>query len=100
MKCPHCKKAMRQVTSVMKEDGVEFAMHKCDCGEELLDMRQLKLLAEKYRKLRKAKDVTFAKWGNSIAVRIPKDVAEEFRITSGTSGILTKDKQGIRIIPT
>ena len=70
-----------------------------NCGEEIMTMQQLKVLANKYRKLRKAKEITFSKWGNSIAIRIPRDIVEEYQITSGKQGILTKDKEGIRIIP-
>ena len=50
-------------------------------------------------KLKHAKEITFAKWGNSIAIRIPIDIVDEYNIKSGSHGILTKDKEGIRIIP-
>ncbi len=100
MKCPICKGKMEKVKDLIKEDKVEFEAFKCvSCGEEIMNMSQLKNLAQKYRKMRQAKEITFAKWGNSIAVRIPSDIAEEYNITSGKQGILTKDKQGIKIIP-
>lgn len=102
MKCPICNKGeMEKIKDVIKQDGVEFEAFRCkSCGEEIMNMKQLKVLAQKYRKLRKAKDITFAKWGNSIAIRIPRDVVDEYHITSGKHGVLTKDKDGIRIIPT
>lgn len=101
MKCPICKGTMEKIKDMIKQDGVEFEAFRCkSCGEEIMDMKQLKVLAHKYRKLRKAKEITFAKWGNSIAVRIPSDIINEYNITSGKQGILTKDKEGIRIIPT
>ena len=91
---------MKVIKDVMEEDGVDYELFKCtSCGEELLDMKQLKVLANKYRKLRKAKEVTFTKWGNSIAVRIPQDIVHEYKIKVGKSGILTKEKNGIKIIP-
>lgn len=100
MECPICKGKMEKVRDKIKEDGIAFEAFKCQsCGEEIMNMRQLKLLADKYRKLRKAKEITFAKWGNSIAVRIPSEIAEEYKIKSGRSGIITKDKEGIKIIP-
>jgi antitoxin component of MazEF toxin-antitoxin module len=64
-----------------------------------MNMSQLKSLANKYRKLKKSKEITFAKWGNSIAVRIPSDYAKEFKIHPGKHGLLTKDEKGIRILP-
>ncbi len=101
MKCPTCNGEMEKIKDEIKQDKVEFEAFRCNsCGEEIMDMKQLKVLANKYRKLRKAKEITFAKWGNSIAVRIPNDIINEYNITSGKQGILTRDKEGIKIIPT
>ena len=101
MRCPICKGKMEKIEDTIKQDNIDFEAFRCvSCGEELMDMKQLKSLAQKYRRLRKAKEITFAKWGNSIAVRIPNDIVNEYSITSGKQGILTKDKEGIRIIPT
>lgn len=101
MNCPLCKKGnMQKVKDIIKQDGVEFEAFKCsNCGEELLNMNQLKILADKYRTLRKSKEIAFSKWGNSIALRIPKEIVKEYNIKSGTRAILTKDKQGIKIVP-
>ena len=92
---------MEKKKDVMEQDGIDFEAYKCQkCGEEIMNMKQLQALASKYRKLRHAKDITFAKWGNSLAVRIPSDIADEFHISAGKRGTLTKDKEGIKIIPT
>ena len=101
MRCPVCQKGtMEKKKDVIEQDKVEFEAFKCsECGEEIMTMKQLKVLAGKYRRLRDAKEITFAKWGNSIAVRIPSDIAEEYNISAGKHGILTKDKEGIRLIP-
>lgn len=91
---------MEKVKDIMKQDNIDFEAFKClSCGEEILDMKQLKILAGKYRKLRKIKEVTFAKWGNSIAIRIPSNIVEEYKITSGKHAIMTTDKEGIKIMP-
>ena len=102
MKCPTCQKGtMEKMKDIIEQDGVEFDAFKCtECGEEIMTMKQLKVLAGKYRKLRDAKDITFAKWGNSIAVRIPSEIVEQYNISPGKHGTLTKDKEGIKIIPT
>ena len=101
MECPICKKGtMEKTKDTIKQDGIEYETFKCvTCGEELMNMHQLKALASKYRKLRKAKDVVFSKWGNSIAVRIPCEIVGEYNISEGKHGVLTTDKEGIRIIP-
>lgn len=86
--------------SSIVQDGIDFESYKCtSCGEEILDMKQLAKLAKCYRSLRKAKEITFAKWGNSIAVRIPNELVNEFNIQEGKHGVITKDNKGIRIIP-
>lgn len=101
MKCPTClKETMELVKDTMEQDEVDFDAYRCSkCGEEIMTMKQLKVLAGKYRVLRKAKEVTFAKWGNSIAVRIPSDIVEEYGFDVGKHGLLKKDKEGIKIIP-
>ncbi len=87
-----------KIKDKIHEDNVDFEAYKCSsCGEELLDMHQLKGLATKYRELRKAKEITFAKWGNSIAVRIPVEIAEEFKIKAGKHGFINTDEEGIKI---
>ncbi len=101
MKCPVCEKGRMVIArDTMPSEGVPFEFYRClKCGEELLDMKQLGRLAKEYRKLRKAKEIQFSKWGNSIAVRIPKEIVDEYRIKPGREGLITKDKEGIKIIP-
>ncbi len=100
MKCPTCNKGkLEKITDKIKEDNVEYEAYRCSsCKEEIMDMKQLGSLAKRYRDLRQAKAVTFAKWGNSIAVRIPNEIAKEYSIKSGKQGLITKDKNGIKII--
>ncbi|MBI2110027.1 hypothetical protein HYT58_02545 [Candidatus Woesearchaeota archaeon] len=101
MKCPTCNKGkMERVIDKIKKDNINFEAFKCNsCGEEIMDMKQLKVLSNKYRKLRESREITFSRWGNSIAVRIPGEIIKEYNITSGIHGLLTTDKEGIKIIP-
>ncbi len=68
MKCPNCeKKKIKLKKDIIKQDGVEFEAYHCiKCGEEIMDMKQLKVLTKKYRQLKNSKEITFAKWGNSL----------------------------------
>jgi transposase-like protein len=102
MKCPICKTGeMKKIVDNIKQDGVNFEAFRCSsCGEELMNMQQLKTVAQQYRTLREAKKIVFSQWGNSIAVRIPQDIVKEYQITSGKQGLLKKEKGGIKIIPT
>jgi len=101
MKCPSCNKGeMKKVKGIIEEDGIEYEGFRCNqCNEEIMNMSQLKILATKYRKLQRGKQITFQKWGNSFAIRIPDDIVKEFSIKPGAIGILTRDKLGIKIIP-
>lgn len=102
MKCPTCNKGeMEKIKDIIKQDGIEFEAFRCElCREEIMNMKQLKNLSQEYRKLKQAKEITFAKWGNSLAVRIPKDIVNEYHLKSGKRGILTKAKDGIKLIAT
>lgn len=40
---------MENVKEVIKQDGVEFEVFRCkSCGETIMNMKQLKVLAHKY----------------------------------------------------
>src|SRR3989344_3812614 len=99
MKCPICKKGnMNKVTDFIKQDNIKFETFKCDnCGEELMNGKQLKSLANKYRQLKMAKAISFAKWGNSIAIRIPNEFIKEYNIKPGKQAMLIKEKNSLRI---
>ena len=59
MNCPTCQKGkMKKVKDVIEKDGICFEAFRCaDCGEEIMTMKQLNVLAHKYRKLRQAKEL-------------------------------------------
>ena len=101
MKCPICKKGtMNKVVDFIKQDNIEFGTFKCNnCSEKLMNGKQLKNLASKYRQLRMAKVVSFAKWGNSIAIRIPNEFIKDYNIRPGKQARLIKEKNSIRITP-
>lgn len=99
MKCPHCKKEMTEKKGMMKEDDIEYSFYRCtSCKKDLLDMKQLHEVAEKYRKLKDTEKVTFAKWGNSLAVRISKATANALHISPGEHGRLFREKNTLKIV--
>ena len=100
MECPLCKGKMNIVKDIMPKEKVDFEAYQCEkCGEQLINMQQLKVLAKKYRDLRKAKDTIFAKWGNSLAVRIPIEILGEMGIKEGTHALIKREKDAIKIVP-
>ncbi len=99
--CPVCNGNMEKVKDSMPEDNIDFEAYKCvSCGEKLMNMNQLGVLAEKYRNLRKAKEVKFQKWGNSLAVRIPKELVDELHLAPKKKGLAIKEKNSLKIIIT
>ena len=99
VKCKICGGDVEKKMGVMEEGGVEYEYFRCSkCSEEYLNMGQLEKVAVEFRKLKEAKEVTFQKWGNSIAVRIPKEIADAYDISSGKHGKLFKEKDGLKIV--
>ena len=74
MNCPKCRGRMSEGRDTTPE-GVEYRFFRCaKCGEELVHMKQLHDLAQKYREMKEYR-AKVSKWGESLAVRIPKDLA-------------------------
>ena len=84
----------------MPREKIEYEAYHCTkCGEEILTMDQVKELGEKYKELRKAKQTSFAKWGNSLAIRIPEELVKELKIKPGTKAQITREQGILKIIP-
>lgn len=99
MICHNCKGKMEKIFGEMPKEKVEYEAYKCiSCGEEILTMDQMKNLADKYKELRKAKKTFFAKWGNSIAIRIPDAIVKEYNLKPGKKAELRNEKGMIKII--
>ena len=86
---------MRLIRSARR--GVPYSSYRCTkCGEEIFTMEQ----AEAYLKAaEKARNVTFSKWGEALAVRIPSDVVRKFRLKAREKGKLIDEGDGFKIIP-
>ena len=99
-KCPICGKKMIVLARVMPKEKIPYACYQCtNCGEEILDMKQLEILSKEYEKLRQSKETTFSLWGNALGIRVPKDIATLFNIHPGTRARISKDEKGILITP-
>ena len=101
MKCPFCGKAeMVLAQDRMPIDGVTYESLRCPaCKQGVLTGSQLGRLATEYRKLRRTKPSMFAQWGNSLAIRIPKEIVEEYKLKPGRQARITKEKGAIKIVP-
>ena len=100
MKCPICEKGSLKTGKVKEEMfGVylgEFPALICGkCGESFTDENTTKLIEEAAKSKgiwglgRKTK---ITKSGNSLAVRIPKEIAEFLNLKEGTEAYIHPDK--------
>ncbi|MBN2067327.1 MAG: AbrB/MazE/SpoVT family DNA-binding domain-containing protein [Candidatus Diapherotrites archaeon] len=79
-------------------EGFEYVYFKCKkCGEEIVDMKQLHSVAKKYREMKKY-TAKISKWGESLAMRIPKDLVEQYDLKQNEDVTLLPEKKGIKIV--
>lgn len=99
MKCHKCNIELLERTDVSGKDLLEYKYWHCPrCRDEFLDMGQLHEVAEKERALRRAEKAKFSKWGNSVALRIPKALAKALKIAPGKTALLMKEKNAIKLV--
>ena len=96
--CSECQGRMGELTAKTPE-GISYSYHRCSkCGEEVVDMKQLHNVAEKYREMKKY-HVKLSKWGLSIGLRIPKEIAKKYHLKDNKEVALVAEDSSIRIIP-
>ena len=89
---------MRELTAKTPE-GVGYNYFKCSkCGEEILNMSQLHNVAEKYREMKRF-HAKISKWGMSLGLRIPKELAQKYKFRDNEEVTMIPEKEGIKIIP-
>ncbi len=97
-KCSDCSGELKEHTTKTPE-GVSYTYFKCvKCGDEILNMSQLQAVAQKYR-IMKQYHTKVARWGMSLGVRIPKELAEKYHLSDNEEITLVPDKEGIKLIP-
>lgn len=97
-KCSDCNGEMEVLKDRMPE-GISYEYYRCKkCGEEVLDMKQLHDVAKKYR-IMKRYNVKLSKWGNSLGLRLPKELAKKYNLKSNKEVIIIPQEKGIKIIP-
>ncbi len=96
--CSECRGTMKELASKTPE-GIEYHYYKCGkCGGEVVDMKQLHQVAEKYRVL-KNYHVKLSKWGLSLGMRFPKEITQRYHLKDEKEVVIIPEERGIRIIP-
>lgn len=98
-KCSECNGKMKELVAKTPE-GVSYHYFKCNkCGEEIVDMKQLHNVAQKYREMKKY-HAKLSKWGMSLGLRIPKELAKRYHLKDNEEVTIIPENKGIKIIPT
>lgn len=80
-------------------EGIGYHYHQCPrCGEEIVDMKQLHEVANKYRTI-KSYHIKLSNWGPSLGIRIPKEIVEQYGLKDHKEIILIPEEQGIKMVP-
>lgn len=97
MNCPKCAGKMVEKKG-MTPEGVGYAYSLCGkCGEEIVNMKQLHAVAQQYRETKRY-TAKISKWGDSLAVRIPKELAKKYNMKQNGEVTLIPEKEAIKII--
>ncbi len=80
-------------------EGIEYNYFKCEkCGEEIVDMKQLHDVAQKYREMKRF-NAKISKWGMSLGLRIPKELVKKYNLKDSKEVIIIPEEKGLKIIP-
>ena len=97
-KCSECSGEMKSLKAKTPED-IEYSYYKCkECGEEIVDMKQLHEVAESYRVLKRY-HVKLSKWGLSLGLRIPKELVKKYDLKAKEEIVIIPDKKVMKIVP-
>lgn len=81
-------------------EGIKYKYFTCPkCGEEVVDMKQLHEVAEKYRTM-KLYHAKVTRWGQSLGFRIPKALVTKYHFKANDEVALIPEKNSIKIILT
>ncbi|MBI2670623.1 AbrB/MazE/SpoVT family DNA-binding domain-containing protein [Candidatus Woesearchaeota archaeon] len=95
--CSKCGAKMIEKPAETPE-GFEYTYYKCSkCGEEIIDMKQLRNIAEKYRIMKKYR-AKLSKWGLSLGIRIPKELVNKYGLNEEDEVSIIPEKNGFLII--
>jgi predicted RNA-binding Zn-ribbon protein involved in translation (DUF1610 family) len=97
-KCSACNGKMKELRAKTPE-GVEYHYFKCEkCGEEIVDMKQLHNVAQKYREMKRF-NAKISKWGMSLGLRIPKELVKRYHLKDDEEVTIIPEEEGMKIVP-
>ena len=95
--CFDCGVSMERKSGVMP-DGIPYEYYKCPkCQEEVLDMKQLGDVAERFKEYKRMK-AKISRWGSSLGIRIPKELVKKYKLKPNNEVTFVAEENGIRIV--
>lgn len=80
-------------------EEISYHYFKCKrCGEEIVDMKQLHNVAQKYSQMKRF-HAKISKWGMSLGLRIPKELVKRYNLRNEEEVTIVPGEKGIQIIP-
>ena len=97
--CNLCGKEMKEVDD-LELKGFLIRGWVCSCGNEHSHPNDVDALVKFFKYIKKQRGLKIFKSGNSLAVRIPKQIADVYHISKGSKLVLSpeKDQLVIKII--
>ena len=97
-KCVSCSNPLSEMNG-KTADGIEYKYLKCGaCGEEVVDSSQLHEVANKIIAMKTYK-AKITQWGQSLGLRIPKELVLTHGLSSDVEVSIVPDDNGFKIIP-
>jgi DNA-directed RNA polymerase subunit RPC12/RpoP len=97
-KCSECGGEMKELTGKTPE-GVQYHYYRCGkCGEEIVDMKQLHNVAQKYREM-KTFHAKISRWGMSLGIRIPKELVKKYNFKDEEEVTIIPEEKGMKVMP-
>ena len=94
MKCGVCGKKLKKVDNIELK-GFKIRGFECSCGHELVEPEDIDNIVKFFRFIKKQKKLKVFKSGDSLAIRIPKAIADIYRIHENDEIIIDPKKDGI-----
>lgn len=92
--CNLCEKQMYEVNDI-EIKGFMTRGWRCKCGNVHSHPGDIDALVKFFRYMKLNKEISVFKSGNSLAIRIPKQVAVAYKITNKTKLVLKPEKDRI-----
>lgn len=96
--CHECGQPMIELKG-STSDGLDYVFFRCSgCGVEMASTDQLRRVAEQSRAL-KTYNAKITKWGQSLGIRIPKELVTTHKITYNEEVTIVPEEGGFKVLP-